>query len=436
MPKLILKIPHMRASGKSGGLVKYIASREGVDKTINQNIVIVKPTEKQIEYIDEMIKQCPDAKDSYEYQDYIENPTRQNASAFISVAAENNPQIFKNRETYLNYIATRPKVEKCGEHGLFGSENAVNLSKVKERISNHDGVIWMPIISLQREDAARLGYDNAEAWRNLLRQKQMDIAEIFGIPAVDFKWYAAFHDEGYHPHCHMIVYSENSKRGFINEKDIEKIKSMLANEIFKNDMYELYDEKTRQRECVYEESRNKLKELVNVIKEKNCEDSPICEMLIDLSQKLKSVKGKKMYGYLPKPIKKDVDNIVKTMSEDADIKDLYTEWCLIQRKIVGIYTDKEVELPQLWENKEFKKIKNAVINEAVKLDSDRVFVDEAEDMLNNKAVMSALNLFCRLANIIDDDAKHKIDGHSKTIVDSKERRELAIKKQKLGIKMG
>lgn len=161
----------MKSSGKAGGWVRYIATREGVDKTINQSILMRKPTEKQKEYIDEMLKLCPDVKDTFEYQDYMENPTIQNASAFISVAAESNPQVFENQETYLNYIATRPRVEKKGSHGLFGNEDDIDLGKTKKEIAENDGVLWMPIISLRREDADRLGYNSAEAWRDLLRAK-------------------------------------------------------------------------------------------------------------------------------------------------------------------------------------------------------------------------------------------------------------------------
>lgn len=130
---------------------------------------------------------------------------------------------------------------------------------------------------------------------------------------------------------------------------------------------------------------------------------------------------------------------MKTLAADADIQTLYAEWCSIQRKIVGVYQDKEVELPPLWENKEFKKIRNAVVTEAVRLGDDCLFFySEEEQMKYQKqgAAMSALYLFCRLASIMDDDAKQKIDGHNKTIVDSKDQKELMKKKQRLGIKMG
>lgn len=233
------------------------------------------------------------------YEDYMENPTTQNASALISVIAESNPQIFSDRETYLNYIATRPNVEKHGEHGLFGVEDAVELAKVKEEVSNHNGVIWTPIVSLRREDASRLGYDNAQMWQSLIRAKQMELAETFGIPYEDFRWYGAFHNEGHHPHMHMVIYSAGSKRGFLRDKDIETVKSILANEIFKHDRYELYDAKTQARKKISEESKKRLAELAEQIQHKDCSGSEVCEMLVSLAEKLKQLKGKKNMDICP-----------------------------------------------------------------------------------------------------------------------------------------
>ena len=177
MPKIIVKIKHIKASKKVGGLIDYVAKREGVDKTVNEQISVVKPTEKQLEFIDKMLSECPDVKKSFEYEDYIENPTKQNASALITTIAENNPDALGNKETYINYIATRPHVEKLSSHGLFGGEENVNLSEVKREIQNINGVVWTPIISLKREDAERLGYDNADMWRSLIRSKQMELDE-------------------------------------------------------------------------------------------------------------------------------------------------------------------------------------------------------------------------------------------------------------------
>ena len=467
MPKIIVKIKHLKASKKVGGLIDYVAKREGVDKTVNEQISVGKPTEKQLEFIDKMLSECPDVKKSFEYEDYIENPTKQNASALITTIAENNSDAFVSKETYINYIATRPHVEKLSSHGLFGSEENVNLSEVKKEIENINGVVWTPIISLKREDAERFGYDNADIWRSLIRSKQMELAEIFDIPFDEFKWYGAFHNEAGHPHIHMVVYATGDTKGYITERDIEKVKSVFANEIFKNEMYELYDDKTKAREKLAEETRAKIKALAESIREKDYSQSELCEMLVNLSVSLKTCKGKKVYGYLPPKVKKEVDEILKTVSKDEDVQRLYNEWCILQRKIYGIYTDKDVEFAPLWENKEFKKLKNAIVSEAEKLGDSRIFVDtkptreeqsaqandetveytesennepknntdSQEKNINSKVISSAANLFCRLASIIENDTERKTEGFYKTIVDSKERKHIIRKKQSLGMKM-
>ena len=468
MPKIFIKINHLKAKPSVMGYVRYVATREGVDKSINRKVWAGKPTEKQIAYIEKMLKLCPNAINSYEYADYMENPTRQNASAFITMIAEEHPELSIDRETYVSYIATRPRAERMGEHGLFGAEDRVDMRQIKQEILENKGVVWIPIISLKREDAARLGYDNAASWRDLIRAKQMELAELFGIPYQDFRWYGAFHDEGHHPHLQMVVYSAGSRRGFLREKDIEKMKSLLANEIFKDEMYALYDEKTQARERVAEEVKEQLQTIVQRIQNKDFMDAGVCPLLLQLAETLHTVKGKKLYGYLPKPVKRQVDEIVRLLAQDEDIQKLYAVWCSVQNQIVGIYQDKDVEYPPLWENREFKKIRNAVVKEAVRLEDERDFfalegereTGTGEEKERNAAFMpqaeganaqhpkyqmkknmgiaagSAFNLFCRLANIIQDDANKTIDGHNKTIVDSRQRREIQKKKQRLGYRLG
>ena len=244
MPKIIVKIKHLKTSKSVGNFVNYIAKRDSVDMSLNQKVLVGKPTKKQVDFIDKMLEEYPDGAESFEYEEYKNNPTKQTASNLITHLSETNPESFESNEIYLNYIATRPKVEMISEHGLFGNEDEINLADARNEIINSKSVIWTPIVSLKSEDAIRLGYDKADAWRELIRSKQMDLAEIFNIPLEDFNWYGAFHNEAGHPHLHMVVYSSGSKRGFINETRIEKVKSLLANEIFKDEMYELYDSKS------------------------------------------------------------------------------------------------------------------------------------------------------------------------------------------------
>ena len=78
------------------------------------------------------------------------------------------------------------------------------IEAAKAELDAHDGKVWTFIFSLRREDAERLGYNKAAAWRNLLKQESAAIAEAMRIRTDDFRWYAAYHDEGHHPHVHML----------------------------------------------------------------------------------------------------------------------------------------------------------------------------------------------------------------------------------------
>ena len=330
MARLILKSPYIKSTGAAAGYLKYIATRERVEILPDDR----PPTRKQEQLIAKLTEDFPDTKNLYEYMDYADKPTKFHASAFITVALESNWDSVHQSEQYMKYIATRPRAERFGSHGLFSDEDTVSLDKAMTELENYTGNVWTHIISLKREDAERLGYDNAAAWRDLLRSHRNDIAEAMKISPHDFRWYAAFHDEGHHPHIHMVVYAENSNRGHLSEKGIEQIKSMFANEIFKDEMYNLYDEKSRTRDRISDEAKEKLTEIADRISKKDYSNSEICPMLISLADKLKEVSGKKQYGYLPKSLKKDVDDIVKTMAKDKDISELYSQWCDIQQRIV------------------------------------------------------------------------------------------------------
>lgn len=384
MPKIIVKIKHLKTSKSVGNFVNYIAKRDSVDMSLNQKVLVGKPTKKQVDFIDKMLEEYPDGAESFEYEEYKNTPTKQTASNLITHLSETNPESFESNEIYLNYIATRPKVEIISEHGLFGNEDEINLADARNEIINSKSVIWTPIVSLKSEDAIRLGYDKADAWRELIRSKQMDLAEIFNIPLEDFNWYGAFHNEAGHPHLHMVVYSSGSKRGFINETRIEKVKSLLANEIFKDEMYELYDSKSHARDKISDEAKKKLHAIGDSIRKNDFSNSEVCSLLDVLSQRLLPCKGKKTYAYLPKEEKQIVDEIFRKLAENEEIKNMYDEWCSLQQKIVGFYHDKQIEFPPLVENKEFKKIKNAIVSEAVNLGNNLFFDKEADKKTEEK----------------------------------------------------
>ena len=209
MARLIVKWRYIKPGAPKQGehYVDYIATREGVE--IEDEKWKDEPaTKEQEKLVNRLIADFPDCKDSFEYQDYATAKTKYTATTFIDKAIEENVDRIGKKENYIGYIAMRPRVEKSGAHGLFSySDEPIKLSKVAKEVGNHDGIVWTTIISLRREDAEKLGYDNLPAWKTLLRAKSQDLANAMGIPITDMKWYAAFHNESGHPHVHLVSYS-------------------------------------------------------------------------------------------------------------------------------------------------------------------------------------------------------------------------------------
>ena len=214
------------------------------------------------------------------------------------------PPNFQQKENYTRYIASRPRAERVSDHALFsGTDDPIVLSQVAEEIANHPGNVWQPIISLRREDAQRLGYDNAQAWKDLLSSFSVEMAQAMKIPLEQFRWYAAFHDEKHHPHVHMVCYSADGKSGFLTKDGLAKIKSGLAKEIFRQELTELYSRQTQRRNDLTKNAGDTLKELVQQMQTSALDSEKIGELLLLLAEKLKSTSGKKQYGYLKAPLK-------------------------------------------------------------------------------------------------------------------------------------
>ena len=236
MARLIVKSPYIKCgTGQSaGGYLNYIATRERVEIIPDDR----PPTNKQTQLLAKLVKDFPDAKELMEYEDYSSHPTKATASALITLALESNWDRVQGMEGYAKYIALRPRAERLGEHGLFGDDDNVDLSRVMDELDHYTGNVWTHIISLHREDAEQLGYDHAEAWRTLLRTYRNDIAAAMKIPPEDFHWYAAFHDEGNHPHVHMMAWSAKPNQAYLSKDGIRQIKSTLTNQIFRAEQLE------------------------------------------------------------------------------------------------------------------------------------------------------------------------------------------------------
>ena len=380
MPRIIFKCRYLKNSPKEhlSNLVEYVATREGVEKIVD-SASFLPVTQNQKKLISEILQKLPDTADLFEYVDYLKNQTRENALEFISIALESNLDLIGKKKNFVDYIANRPRVEKLSSHGLFTDDGVpVVLSQVAEEVSNHPGNVWTNIISLRREDAARLGYDCAKSWQDLIRAQRNVIAGNMKIAPENLRWYAAFHNESHHPHIHLIAYSINPKEAYVTKQGIENMRGSLAREIFRQDLMEIYEKQTECRDVLGKESHKATQNIIEQINSGICENKNIEELITHLAEKLKHTSGKKQYGYLKAPLKEVVDQIINELAKDERIAKLYSSWYEMRNEVLSTYAD-TLPLPlPLSQQKEFKNIKNWVISEALNIGSHH-FTFEIEE---------------------------------------------------------
>lgn len=355
-----LKSGTAKSKSQRKNYTKYIATRETVEVREQKKF----STENQQKLLQELLLDFPEAKKYLEYEDYKNNSTAENASELISAIIERNADVIGNRQNFVGYMAMRPGVEKRGAHGLFSEKDEpIVLDKVAEEVANHPGNVWSHVISLRREDAIRLGYDNSDRWRELVMRHIGDIAEQTKIPLCNLKWYGAFHDTTHHPHIHLIVYSTNPKQGFLTKQGIDKIRSTFANDIFYDDLQSIYQEQTIRRDELKIDSKKYVEELVEKIQSGEFQNQELENLVQTLKVHLDGTKGKKFYGYLKPEVKKSVDDIFRLISQDKNIYALYEKWCELERQKYKVYTQKEKEFPPLWENKVFQPVRNMIVRQ-------------------------------------------------------------------------
>ena len=358
-----LKSGTQKSKNKRRNYTKYIATRETVEVR-DQNIMDRNDnaTKNQEQLLNDLLSDFPEAKKYLEYEDYTVNPTVENASELISTIIERNADVIGNRQNFVGYMAMRPGVQKRGSHGLFNEKDEpIILDRVANEIANHKGNVWSHVISLRREDAIRLGYDNSEAWRQLVMRHISDIAKNQKISLCNLKWYAAFHDTTHHPHIHLLVYSENTKEGFLTNEGINKIRSAFANDIFKDDLQSIYQEQTLSRDELKAVSKTEFESVVRKIQQSDFENPQLENLIRKLYSQLQNVKGKKVYGYLPQEVKETVNSIFSELANDDNIRQLYEKWCSLESLKYKTYTQKEKELPPLVDNKVFQPVRNMII---------------------------------------------------------------------------
>ena len=341
--------------------MKYIATREGVEKLAGNGPV----TKGQRELIQKLLTDFPDTVELFEYEDYRKTPTLGTASAFITMALDANLHEIDLESGYMQYIATRPRVQKRGTHGLFSSATAVDLTAAMSELEAHEGNVWTIIYSLRREDAARLEFDNADAWRTLLMENSAALAKSMKISFDNFRWYAAFHDEGHHPHIHMMVWSTDPMEGYLTKDGIAAMRSKLTNTIFRDEMQKIYERKDVAYNDLVEAAQNAMRELIRKMQSHLCDDPVIEDKMHQLVQALETTTGKKQYGYLKKPLKQLVDAIVDELARQPEVAECYEVWNQIREELNECYGHSTPwERLPLSQRKEFRRIQNDIIREA------------------------------------------------------------------------
>ena len=388
MPKLIVTSRYLKSgSGKKKQLyhyVKYIATREGSVPIPNANET-APATKSQQELISSLLHDFPDSKELFEYEDYQKNPTIKNGSALISVILDRNMDRLTSRENYVGYLANRPGTVKCGAHGLFSqSDEPINLEKVAKDIANHGGNVWTHVVSLRRDNAQAMGYDNLKAWRELVKRQISNIAKNQKIDMANLKWYAAFHDKKTNPHVHIIVYSTNEREGFLTNHGIEKIRSGFANDIYADELHHLYAQQTDLRNQMKKESEQLMKQLADNISQNDVDNAELIDLVAKLHEQLNSSKGKKVYGYLKADVKKTVDEIFIRLAENESIQKMYSLWCEMEQQKHDVYSSARVQFPKLADNKEFKSVKNMIIQTVLDMNSPVVDIEIEEPELTEK----------------------------------------------------
>jgi len=430
MPKIIVtsRIIKNSPKGNAGNLVKYMGTREGVEKLpINETNQPV--TVRQQRLIRQIVKADPDAKTYPEYQSFLAKQTKANATEFLDAYIERNADRVNDLQKLVEYMAERPGVEKLGKHGLFSmTDEPIDLDQVAAEVADHSGYIWTHVVSLHREDAERLGYNNAEAWKELVRRNMIELAAAHKIDLDNLQWYAAFHNTAHHPHIHLLVYAKDAKQGWLSKNGIDELRNAFGNDIFRNEQYKLFTMETELRDRLKEEARERLQKLLEELEQSYAPDDDLLHLFQTLIDQLSTYKGRKQYGYLPPEMKETVDAIVRALAKDERIAELYSEWTAINREKLSLYHEKKTPSVPLEDNKEFRSIKNEIIKYAAAL------IETPEAQLSSVYHRSALRMLAVSLGKLLADGYVKRQKKLQSQIDERLRSKIEQKKAAHGIK--
>lgn len=447
MPKIIVTSRYIKNVSRAGvgKLVRYMGTREGVEK-LRLTDQTSPATKKQDRLIRTLTSKTPESYGYPEFTLYLEKRTKATATEFIDAWVERNVDKADEIKNLVSYMAERPGVEKLGKHGLFSQKDEpIDLSLVADKISNHPGILWTHVISLRREDAERLNYQKAEAWKDLIRRNTIAIAQAHKIDVTNLKWVAAFHNTSHHPHCHLMVYAADAKQGYLTNHGIESLRKVFGQDIFCQEMYHLFQMETSLRDELKLTAKKSLQELMEQTKQLQPAGESMQQLFMKLILQLSNYKGRKVYGYLPKSIKETVNEIVIELAKDDRIASFYKEWNRVNRQKLSLYYEKEKPIIPLEENKEFRSIKNSIIQAAEELWEQSGATIENEELSPHKSTQSfripsykvdsaVCGLIQSLGKIFQNSCQKKYDQLQKQ-VDSKLASKISQKKLAHGLRI-
>ena len=356
-----------RDTAKLSNRARYIATRPGVE-VIRGEHSDQPATKKQHDYIQRLLRDFPGAEELLEYEDYCNAPTQANANTFIRQVQEDFAEPMSRMENYLDYVSHRPGVQLNGEHGLWCAGGKVrNLSQAVREVAEYTGSVWTPVVAIRREDAERLGYNDAESWRLLVCACAPEIARGYKIPLEHLRWYAAFHRKEDSVHIHMVVFSSDPKEGYLTRQGIQQVKSAFGRRIFQQDLVHIYEQKTAYRNQLQQNAAEAMQELIRQMRDGTLENPQLEDQIEALARRLRTVRGKKVYGYLPPEVKLMVDGIVDVLAADEHVAKAYDLWNEMRESICRTYSEHLPERLPLSKQKEFKAVRNMVVREVLQL---------------------------------------------------------------------
>ena len=386
MARIVLISPYLKGGQNAAKLAqrtRYFATRPGVELLADEHSTLP-ATKKQCAFINRLVKSFPTSKELIEYEDYLANPTQGNASAFIQQTWEDYVEALDQKENFIDYISHRPGVQKDGEHGLWDANGKVqNLSQVVREVAEHTGNVWTPVVALRRQDAERLGYDNAKNWRALINASICEIAAAYKIQPDHLRWYAAFHQKPQQMHIHMIIFSTDPKEGYLTKDGIRQVKSSFARRIYQADRMHVYQQKDQSRDTLQREARRAMTECVSQLKCGTICNPKLEQLITELAERLHETRGRKVYGYLPPRTKAIVDAIVEELAKDQQVSAAYEVWQKLYEQICLDYNEQLPKRLPLSQQKEFKTVRNMVIQETLQWMAERQQYTEA--MVGNPA---------------------------------------------------